>query len=96
MLARLLNNRLIRPLMLAAALAFCGFGLSSDWPHVVTAFARLHGSSVACAFVAAMAGAACMMLAWRAVLSDLSSRLPLLTRSSRVGSFSLETDGQAV
>ena len=43
--------------MVAAALAFCGFGLSSDWPHVVSAFARLHGSSVAYAFIAAMAGA---------------------------------------
>jgi uncharacterized membrane protein YbhN (UPF0104 family) len=77
MFARLLNNRLVRPLMLAAALAFCGFGLSSDWPHVTAAFTRLHWSSVACAFVAAMAGAVCMMLAWRAILSDLGSRLPL-------------------
>jgi uncharacterized membrane protein YbhN (UPF0104 family) len=77
MLRRLLENTLIRAGLLAAALAFCGLGLASDWPHVTAALARLHWYSVAGALVAAMAGGVCMMLAWRAVLSDLGSRLPV-------------------
>lgn len=77
MLARLLDNRFIRPLLLAAALAFCGFGLASDWPNVVTAFGRLHWYSVGGAFLASVAGCAAMVLAWRAILSDLGTRLPL-------------------
>src|SRR5262249_46277667 len=77
MLARLLTHPLIRPLLLAAALAFCGFGLASDWPNVVTAFGRLHWYSVGTAFLAAVGGCACMVVAWRAVLSDLGSPMPL-------------------
>lgn len=77
MLRRLRANPLIRVALLAAALAFCALGLASDWPHVTAAFARLHWYSVAAAFVAAMAGAGCMMLSWRAVLIDLGSRLPI-------------------
>jgi glycosyltransferase 2 family protein len=79
MLARLLDNRLVRPLLLATALAFCGFGLASDWTNVVAAFGRLHWYSVGGAFIAAVAGCACMVVGWRAVLSDLGSRLPLVS-----------------
>src|SRR5262245_57079117 len=77
MLRRLSANPLIRVVLLAAALAFCGLGLASDWPHVTAALAHLHWYSVAGAFIAAMAGAGFMMLSWRAVLSDLGSRLPV-------------------
>jgi uncharacterized membrane protein YbhN (UPF0104 family) len=77
MLARLLDNRLVRPLLLAAALAFCGFGLASDWPKVVAAAGRLHWYSVGGAFLASVAGCTCMVIAWRAVLADLGSPLPL-------------------
>ena len=42
-----------------------------------TALGQLHWYSVLASVAAAMAGGACMMLAWRAVLADLGSRLPV-------------------
>lgn len=78
MLARLRANPVLRTGFLAVALAFCGFGLAADWPQVQAALVRLHWYSVAGSFLAAAAGAGCMMLAWRAVVADIDSRLPVL------------------
>jgi uncharacterized membrane protein YbhN (UPF0104 family) len=77
MLNRLRSSPVIRTALLAAALAFCGIGIATDWPQVNDALASIHWYSVLGALLAAMAGAGCMMLAWRAILSDLGSDLPL-------------------
>jgi hypothetical protein len=77
MLSRLRANPVIRTVLLAVALAFCGLGLAADWPQVTSSIGRLHWYSVTGAFLAAMAGAGCLMLAWRAILADLGSELPL-------------------
>jgi uncharacterized membrane protein YbhN (UPF0104 family) len=58
-------------------LAFCCYGLVAKWPQVRPALGRLHWYSLAGSVAAAMAGAACMMAAWRRLLADLGSRLPV-------------------
>jgi len=62
-------------LVLAAGLAV--YGLASQWTQVQSALAKLDGWDVAGAAVSAIAGLGAMMLAWRALLADLGSRLPL-------------------
>jgi len=62
-------------LVLAAGLAV--YGLASQWTQVQAALAKLDGWDVAGATVSAIAGLGAMMLAWRALLADLGSRLPL-------------------
>ena len=62
-------------LVLAAGLAV--YGLASQWTQVQAALAELDGWDVAGATVSAIAGLGAMMLAWRALLADLGSRLPL-------------------
>jgi hypothetical protein len=63
--------------LLAVVLAFCGYALAADWPGVQTAVDRMGWWSVAGSVAAAMAGAGSMMLAWRALLADLGSPLPV-------------------
>jgi uncharacterized membrane protein YbhN (UPF0104 family) len=63
--------------LLAAVLAFCGYGLYAEWPQVTAGLARLQWYDIAASLAAAMAGSTCMMLAWRAILADLGSPLPL-------------------
>ena len=82
MLERLARSPRVRGGLLAAFLACCGYGLYAVWPQAMTALARLHWYSVTLALAAAMAGAWCMMLAWRAVLADLGSPLPLSAAAS--------------
>ena len=53
------------------------YGLVSQWPQVHAALGQLDGWDVASAAVSAIAGLGCMMLAWRALLADLGSPLPL-------------------
>ncbi len=69
----------VRLVLLAIVLAFCGYGLAAEWPGVRTALGRMHWYSVAGSVAAAMAGAGSMMLAWRALLADLGSPLPVAT-----------------
>jgi uncharacterized membrane protein YbhN (UPF0104 family) len=69
----------VRLALLAIVLAFCGYGLAAEWPGVHAALGRMHWYSVAGSVAAAMAGAGCMMLAWRALLADLGSSLPVAT-----------------
>jgi glycosyltransferase 2 family protein len=74
-LTRLAANPWLRLGLLALVLAFCGYGLDREWSQVATSLHRLHWYSLAGSLVAAMAGSSCLMLAWRAVLSDLGSPL---------------------
>jgi glycosyltransferase 2 family protein len=78
-LSRLRTSRWLRAALLALVLAFCGYGLFTEWPQVRIALGRLEWYSVAGAALAAVAGSGCLMLAWRAVLADLGSRLPVPT-----------------
>jgi len=65
----------VRVGLLIVVLVFCGYGLAVDWPQVHPALGRLHWYSISGAALAAVAGAGCMMLAWREVLADLGTRL---------------------
>lgn len=58
-------------------LAFCCYGLDRAWPQVRPTLSQLHWYSIVGSLLAAMAGSACMMLAWRALLADLGSKLPV-------------------
>jgi uncharacterized membrane protein YbhN (UPF0104 family) len=79
MLTRLVTSARARALLLALFLALflacCGYGLYAAWPQTAAALARLHWYAVPLSLAAALAGAWCMMLAWRAVLADLGSPL---------------------
>jgi uncharacterized membrane protein YbhN (UPF0104 family) len=74
---RVAGNPWLRAGLLVTVLALCGYGLYSEWPQVMAGLARLHWYSVSASLTAAVAGSACMMLAWRAILADLGSPLRL-------------------
>lgn len=74
---RVAGNSVVRVGLLAVVLAFCGYGLYTEWPQVTAGLARLHWYGVAASLAAAMTGTTSMMLAWRAILADLGSPLPL-------------------
>jgi glycosyltransferase 2 family protein len=76
-LTRMARNPLLRSGLLALVLAFCGYGLYAEWPQITAGLERLHWYAVVASLAAAMAGTTCMMLAWRAILADLGSPLPL-------------------
>jgi hypothetical protein len=78
-LTRIAANPRLRIGLLAVVLAFCGYGLYLEWPQVIAALGRLHLYLVILSLAAAMAGGACMMLAWRTVLAGLGSPLPVRT-----------------
>ena len=67
----------LRAALLLGAVGLAGYGLVSQWPQVHAALVRLDGWDVAGATVSAIAGLGGMMLAWRALLADLGSPLPL-------------------
>ncbi len=68
----------VRAGLLLVILAFCAYGLTAEWPQVHPWMGRLHVYSVAGSLAAAIAASGCMMLAWRTLLADLGSRLPIL------------------
>jgi uncharacterized membrane protein YbhN (UPF0104 family) len=76
-LTRVAANPWVRIGLLAIVLAFCGYGLYAVWPQVTAGLGRLHWYSVALSLGSALAGSACMMLAWRTILADLGSPLPV-------------------
>ena len=69
----------VRLALLAVVLACCGYGLAAEWPGVRAALDRTQWYAVAGSVAAAMAAAGSMMLAWRALLADLGSPLPVAT-----------------
>lgn len=76
-LSRIVASPLFRAGLLVIVLGFCSYGLYLVWPQVQPALRQLQWYSVAGSAAAAAAGAGCMMLAWRALLADLGSPLPL-------------------
>lgn len=77
MFNRLRDSPWVRTGLLVVVIGFCVYGVHAEWPQAETALDRLDWYSVVGAALASMAGAACFMLAWRALLSDLGSRLPV-------------------
>lgn len=76
-MSELTRSPWLRAALLIGAVGLAGYGLVSQWPQVHAALGQLDGWDVAGAAVCAIAGLGCMMLAWRALLADLGSRLPL-------------------
>jgi uncharacterized membrane protein YbhN (UPF0104 family) len=75
-LSLLRASPIVRLTLLLIVLAFCGYGLAVEWTGVRAALGHMYWYSMAGSVAAAMAGAGCMMLAWRALLADLGSPLP--------------------
>jgi uncharacterized membrane protein YbhN (UPF0104 family) len=78
-LARVLSDPRLRVGMLLVVLGCCSYGLYTEWPLVVPALSRLRWYAVAASLAAAMTGTSCQMLAWRTILADLGSPVPVRT-----------------
>jgi hypothetical protein len=76
-LRRLSASPWFRAGLLAIALGFACYGLVSQWPQVRAALGQLAVYDVVGAVLAVIVALGCMMLAWRALLADLGSPLPL-------------------
>ena len=77
MIRHLAASRWVKLGLLALTLGFCGFGLYAERANMAAALQHLAWYSVADAAIAVIAGLGCMMLAWRVLLADLGSPLPL-------------------
>jgi uncharacterized membrane protein YbhN (UPF0104 family) len=75
--ARLRESPWLRAALLTVVVGLAVYGLASQWSQVHTDLAKLAAGEVAGAAVCVIAGLGCMMLAWRALLADLGSPLPL-------------------
>ena len=76
---RVLGDPRLRIGLLIVVLGCCGYGLYAEWPQVVPALGRLRWYALALSLVAAMTGTTCQMLAWRTILADLGSPIPVRT-----------------
>ena len=76
-LARLGESPWLRAGLLVVAAGLAVYGLASRWAQVHAALAKLAGVDVAAAALCVILGLGCMMMAWRALLTDLGSPLPL-------------------
>jgi glycosyltransferase 2 family protein len=76
-LTRLAADPRLRAGVLVAVLAICAYALYTQWPQVSAQLARLHWYVLVLSLAATMAGTTCMMLAWRVILADAGSPLPL-------------------
>ncbi len=76
-LTRLAQNPLPRAGLLAVVVGLAVWGLASQWTQVQQALDKLDGWDVAWAGLCVLAGLGAMMMAWRALLADLGSALPL-------------------
>ena len=76
-LARMLGDPRLRLGLLVVVLSCCAYGLYAEWPQVVPALGRLRWYALALSLAAAMTGTSCQMLAWRTILADLGSPIPV-------------------
>jgi uncharacterized membrane protein YbhN (UPF0104 family) len=74
---RLAQSPWLRAGLLAVAVGLAVYGLASQWTQVHAALAKLSAYDVAGAALSVIAGLGAMLLAWRALLADLGSPLPL-------------------
>ena len=77
MLRRVATSRWVKLALLVVALGFCAYGLYAQRAEVAAALHQLVWGSVVGAAAAGIAGLGCLMLAWRTVVADLGSHLPL-------------------
>jgi glycosyltransferase 2 family protein len=78
-LLSLRDSRWLRFGLLLAVVGLAVWGLVSQWPQVRSALTELQLWDVLGALFCVLAGLGCAMLAWRALLADLGSALPLPT-----------------
>jgi glycosyltransferase 2 family protein len=71
------ESRWLRIGLLLAVIGIAVWGLVSQWPQVRAALDELRLWDVLGAVFCVLAGLGCAMLAWRTLLADLGSRLPL-------------------
>jgi glycosyltransferase 2 family protein len=71
------GRKLLRWTLFGAALLGCGLALVAERDQVADAFSQLRPIVVAQALVFVTVGTACTLLAWRALLADFGSPLPL-------------------
>jgi uncharacterized membrane protein YbhN (UPF0104 family) len=76
-LNRLRTSPWLRVVFVAVVAAFCAYGLVVGWPQAHAAMGAMDWYPVVIAGFAAVAGSGCMLLAWRALLADLGSPLPM-------------------
>jgi hypothetical protein len=76
-LRKISSSPWVRAALLIFALGLACYGLASKWPQVHAALGELSWYDVVGAAVAVIAALGCQMLAWRALLTDLGSRLPM-------------------
>jgi len=76
-LQRIRASRWARTGLLLLILGFCCYGLAAEWPKVEPTVTHLRVYSIAGSLAASMGAAFCMMLAWRRLLADLGSKLPV-------------------
>ena len=76
-IARLRENPWLRAGLLVAVVGLAVWGLASQWTQVRADLGELAWYDVTGAALAVIAGLGAMMLAWRALLADLGSPLPL-------------------
>ena len=76
-MTRLRESPWLRAGLLALAVGLAVYGLASQWTQVHADLPKLAAGEVAGAALCVIAGLGCMLLAWRALLADLGSPLPL-------------------
>ncbi len=74
----LAQSRWLRAILLVAVVGLAVWGLASQWTQVQAALDKLDGWDVAWAGLCVLAGLGCAMMAWRTLLADLGSELPVL------------------
>ncbi|MFD0803358.1 UPF0104 family protein, partial [Streptomonospora algeriensis] len=79
MLNRLRANRWVRLAVVVVVLGCAGLALHSRWEEAREALAALSPWVVGGSLLAALAGLGAQMMAWRAILAGLGSRLPVGT-----------------
>jgi glycosyltransferase 2 family protein len=75
--SRLRESGWLRGGLLVVAVGLAVYGLASQWTQVHADLSKLAWYDVTGAALCAIAGLGCMMLAWRTLLADLGSPLPL-------------------
>ncbi|MEO5875315.1 MAG: lysylphosphatidylglycerol synthase domain-containing protein [Streptosporangiaceae bacterium] len=67
----------MRYAFLLAALAFCAYGLITQWSAIASALSTLSAWTLLRALAAGMVGLLCWMLGWRALLAGFGGPLPV-------------------